>query len=319
MTLSRYADLVLLKLHLTDDASREEAKKYIRQRYEMIWNAFLWRDSLVEVLVPSDDTGTRKVILPSLVDRVVNVIWDRLPMSVESMQLFYQVESWRVNQTQQENPVKFGIVAPSAIAGPANGEQLTLSSSDPEASFSVSIRGIRGNDSVEELISISGTDPVTTVGTYDSVLSLSKDTESFPLLVTLSPSGTVVLQLFAHETSKAFQVVNLITVPRDAKSISILGKRVIKPLINDADSPELTGIDNALLAGAIGDMLEGQRQYGKAQTKFTECSQIVEQMTRLERQQSASTVRVIPDIYDYDSYRSDDGIGDGFMWKGESV
>jgi hypothetical protein len=69
--------------------------------------------------------------------------------------------------------------------------------------------------------------------------------------------------------------------------------------LGDSDSPCLRGIDNALLAYAEADMLERARQYGKAQSKFTEAGAMVEIMKDLERgQQQLSSVITPSDIGD---------------------
>jgi hypothetical protein len=92
--------------------------------------------------------------------------------------------------------------------------------------------------------------------------------------------------------------------PTSATALLIVGKRTLVPL-NGSDTPVLRGIDNALIAFVQSDMLEKQRQYGKAQAKVQEGAAMLDQMRKLENEQSARQSRVVPftepDANEYDS------------------
>lgn len=84
-------------------------------------------------------------------------------------------------------------------------------------------------------------------------------------------SGVHSLRLFPHPT---------VDTP-----LLIVGKRPC-PMLGDNDTPPLRTIDSALLAFAMGDMLERQRQYAKAQAKFQEAAAHLEQMRKVEGEQA---------------------------------
>lgn len=296
MTLGELADLVCTKIHRSDDQSVIEAKKYLRSRYEMIWNSNPWRDAMCEVLIPSVDVQ-RTIILPVIVDRVQNVLFDDRPIPTESMQFIYQVAAFRFGAPA--DPSVFVTLAPSALAASPGGSKLKLVSESESATGKASIRGLLGNDEVSETVTLTGTEDVLTSNDYDVVFQCSKASTAYGLSVKDEDDNTL-LSLRAPETHRSHQRIDLITIPQSEKTISVLGKRRIKPMIEDSDSPELTGIDNALLAFAIGDMWESQRQYGKAQIKFGEGSSMISQMADLERRQSASVIRLVPQAEDYD-------------------
>ena len=46
MTRGELVDLVCTKVHRVDNESVAEARKYVRSRYQIIWDTRLWRDSL---------------------------------------------------------------------------------------------------------------------------------------------------------------------------------------------------------------------------------------------------------------------------------
>jgi len=301
MTLGEIANLVCLKAHRNDDTALSEAKAYVRARYEMIWNAQLWRDSLCEVVIPANDVA-KEMILPAVVDRVLSIATDGSDLRCETLQVIYRVDPSRFDAGAR-SPVDFVILPPSAISSPPNGAQLKFTADSPDAFGKVSIRGMHGDEDYSETLTLNGLNYVFTVYPYDVVFSLSKESAGYGMAV-YDELDFKVLDLPPALTSQAFQRISLLNAPDRQRPMRLLAKRRIKPLIEDSDSPELTGIDNALIAAALGDLLEAMRQYGKAQAKFQESGEFVRQMARLEREQSAGVARIIPagGCADYDPY-----------------
>jgi len=93
-----------------------------------------------------------------------------------------------------------------------------------------------------------------------------------------------------------------VPVPKDDGSVFVLGKLKWVEL-SDSATPALNGIDNALLAFVEGDMLERERQYGKAQIKFTEAASHIQIMRDMEKGQRQSISRIIPYTYDLYNFR----------------
>jgi hypothetical protein len=93
-----------------------------------------------------------------------------------------------------------------------------------------------------------------------------------------------------------------VPVPKSAGSVFVLGKLKWVEL-GDSDTPPLSGIDNALLAFAEGDMWERERQMSKAQVKFTEAASHLQIMRDMEKGQRQSISRIIPYVYDSYSFR----------------
>lgn len=77
-------------------------------------------------------------------------------------------------------------------------------------------------------------------------------------------------------------------------TLQVVGKRTLILLNGDTEVPVLRNIDNALIAFAMGDLLERQRQYAKAQAKFQEAGAHLEMMKTLEAQQTAAPRRARP-------------------------
>lgn len=76
--------------------------------------------------------------------------------------------------------------------------------------------------------------------------------------------------------------------PAASKSLlfHVFGKRKCPALCNDDGVSILRNCDNAIIAFAMGDMLERLRQFAKAQAKFAEAKELLEQAKSVERDQA---------------------------------
>lgn len=91
------------------------------------------------------------------------------------------------------------------------------------------------------------------------------------------------------------RMIRFFPIPSQNTAMLVFGKRALVQLNADTDMPVLRNIDNALIAYATGDMLERQRQYGKAQAKFQEASAHLDLMRRIETEQAGRVQRVVPE------------------------
>jgi hypothetical protein len=73
MTLDDYVDVICMKMHRTDDASRAEARTYVRARYRTICEAAPWRDLTEVGALPLG--GSQETILPHIVGTVIACRW----------------------------------------------------------------------------------------------------------------------------------------------------------------------------------------------------------------------------------------------------
>jgi hypothetical protein len=256
----------------------------------MLWDSRPWRDSLALLTVTAP--AAQVLILPQIVGRVLSARWgDNSTLQVESLGSMFLLDPGKFETIGE--PATFSLIAPSAVAVEPDGQKLSMTSSDPATEATVTVRGMLGTSEKTEQITLSGTGSVQTVNDYDEVLLLSKGSTSVDLTVT-NEDGDTLLFLDTWETSRSHQRLHFHGTPAAAENLLILYKRKIRPLVEESDGTELTGLDNALLASAIADMLEGQRQYAKAQLKAGEASQLAAAAADLEVHQSASSIRIIP-------------------------
>ena len=90
MTKSNIANYVGEKVHSTDDDSQAVFKTFVDRRYEMIWNAELWRESLgtMDTTVTS---GNSVVSLSSMMDFPVSAYWDEREITPVDYQRVFQI------------------------------------------------------------------------------------------------------------------------------------------------------------------------------------------------------------------------------------
>jgi len=80
--------------------------------------------------------------------------------------------------------------------------------------------------------------------------------------------------------------ITVYPTPDTDTTFLIYGKRICPALTDDGDVSILRNCDNAIIAFAMGDMLERQRQYGKAQAKFQEAAEHLKGAKALETEQA---------------------------------
>lgn len=311
MTLGDMIDLVCTKMHRVDVPSRDEARKYIKARYQTIYESRPWRD--VTGVVGVQLNATQTAILPHLVDRVISCRWGQnITLRNEALWTIIEMDPARFDQVG--DPLSYSIMSPSGVRREPGGNQLSLLTGQPTPNMIVSIYGSYLGEESEERVNIAGEAPVLTGHSYDEVFSLSTMDETHDLSVHRADDNSQILFLRADERERRHQRLHFHSTPQNGATALILYKRVFRPLTNDNDAPEIAGIDQALLAFAISDMLEAQRHYSKAAAKIAEASALVSTMADLERHQSAHVVRIIPWVQESDDIRMGAGVTKGYWW-----
>jgi len=108
-----------------------------------------------------------------------------------------------------------------------------------------------------------------------------------------TPSG-VTLQAGVVNVPKR-QRIRLVEIPTAEVAIRVLGKRYAPSFTADNDEPGISGMENCLIAFALGDMLERDESYTEASAKFEEAMELLKQLKKIEVAQQAHNCRVIPE------------------------
>lgn len=295
MTLSEYVDLVCTKMHRTDSASLENCKKYIRLRYKTIYDSRAWRDT--QIPLGTTFAAEQVKILPYIVDTVIGCRWGtNIKLNNDQLWTVLTIDPSRFNEVG--DPVSYSIISPSGVLLSPGGSKINIQTTDSSPNFRVSIYGTKSNEEVSETISITGSSAVESVNQYDEIFVLSKSDKNHNISVRRTDTSAQILYLKSYEQERKHQRIHFHSTPINSSPAIVLCKKKMNPLRNDEDAPELSGIDTALLAYAMADMLEDQRHYSKAVSKFQEAALAEKMMVEMEKEQSENTVRVIP--YDGD-------------------
>ena len=209
MTLIEIATQVCETQEVTDSQTLEKAKRFVKNRFKMIWNRALWRQSRIPAFVECP-AGITDIVLPPSFDQVTGA---------------------RLSSDESQELLPYG----------------------DEFAFQT------------------------------SPFSLFEKPDS-PRYFQQLPKVAGVLS------------VRILPVPAHHCTIEFVGKSKC-PDLGESDEPQISGIDEALLAYVNGDMLEWLRQYSKAQVKFQEGRAHLENMLSIECQQSARSMRFIPMPY----------------------
>lgn len=114
------------------------------------------------------------------------------------------------------------------------------------------------------------------------------------------PSGVTMA---ATETNaKRRQRIRLIEIPTTEQTIRVLGKRICPTFSADNDEAAINGSDNLIIALGTSDMLQRERQYGKARELQEEAKVLMGELKKLEVVQQVHHHRIIPECGFGDDY-----------------
>ena len=122
MTKSNIANYVGEKVHSTDDDSQAVFKTFVDRRYEMIWNAELWRESLGTVS-QTVASGVDTVSLSTTMDFPVSAYWDEREITPVDYQRVFQMNPALLAETG--TPTDF-IVLPKVTSASGTYSQIKL-------------------------------------------------------------------------------------------------------------------------------------------------------------------------------------------------
>lgn len=306
MTLIEMADLVCEKVNKTDDDSLALCKKFIRRRYQLIYDSYLWKDSLDIASISNNSNypygPTNLPIMPRWMERVVAVReGGDTNLTVEEQTLFFKKDPALYGRVgtcagfHQVRPYWWSEYDPStdlyfqSVAGGDDGKKVYVRDNDTGVRLSANlVSTLRASISTEDM-----TDPY-----------ISKDVTSGSVVLFRESGGTEVT-MASFETHLRYERIRLIDDPGEEVELLILGKRRIVNLEFDSDAPIIQNIDDAIIAHAQADMLERARQYAKASEKRQEANAQVAKAIDLETNQSARVVVICPASY-HDISNGDD-------------
>ena len=110
MTKDSITNLVCSKVGKTDTTSVTNCGNYVEQRYQMIWDSFLWTESK-KTVVQSLVAGTNTITVDSTIELVTEVIWDTYPLRNIDIESLYRTKP---NWTAQNGAPIYYICKPKS-------------------------------------------------------------------------------------------------------------------------------------------------------------------------------------------------------------
>lgn len=292
MTLSEMSDFVCSKVNKTDAASISLCKGYLRSRYEVIYDSALWKDTLMMINIAAT---SHQITIPFAIEHVVALRWNKTEILPVDASMLFRIDPEIFERSG--TPTRFSSLIPVGVNILPVSETIRLvSSSSSDTAVNVLIRGELAGVEQIEILTLNGITPVTSARSWDLIYTLSKGATLGTITVTGVTSGNTLVTLWDVERERKHARIRLHEKPQDiSQNLLILGKRRIRKLTHDLDTPLIRNIDNALIAFATSDMLERERQYGKAQLKIQEGAALLDQAKALHTMQAASGGQLIPD------------------------
>lgn len=317
MTLGDMADFVCAKVRQRDTTSRARCKQFIRQRYEMLWNDELWKDSLFRLEFSFDmDPAAEQADLPfaNFFSRDAG-IW-HLPPTVDRILALRRTEqgvgvadNFRFYRETIDAFAETGAPVAFTTEGPAFAD-LRGKLAEVQAASGITVRFVDGAadsqatarmvyldmDGEEQVLDIAQA----TIGSLDDIipqviLSVTKPTSQSAFEISLA--GDVIFTLSASQTAgKRYPRIQLLPMPTVTTDFKALVKRKPPVLSDDNDELALRGADNCVMEYAQADMLEYGRQYSKAQAKRADADRLLVDFKKLEVVQEANHCQIVPEV-----------------------
>ena len=211
------------------------------------------------------------------------------------------------------NSAQFSVIDSSGINfNPNYGGIEFLSSDSADNGKQITIVGeLAGQELTLQKETVTLSSSTITTESWSAVHSLSKETTTGHVQVRNPSVASDYFFWPEWENVSKFQRVKFFDRPKynaaSPVNLYIVGKKKIKPMVSNYDTPMVAGIDNVLIHFATGDMLKRSRQFGKAQLEIQQANGLMQVARDQENNQSAKEVRLIPDAYGMGYTRNDFG------------
>jgi hypothetical protein len=256
------------KIGLTDATTLDLLASFAEQRYRMMCEQANWKDLLVlwSTTVPA---GAAEVILPHQIGRWLAARYghtnllpiDQLVIFAQDPELF----------DRSGPPRRVAQLSSVGLRVQPTSERLTLvSSNSGDTAKTVSIVGELAGAEIRERITLSGTTPVQTAGSFDRVYQLTKELTAGTVTVSGFTSAATLGHLASDEQERQHIRLRLLETPTESIALTVLGKRTPPPMSGDADAPAIRGLDAAWEAFVMADAYEWMRQGDDAAAKIEE-------------------------------------------------
>jgi hypothetical protein len=285
-------------------------QEFLRRNYQAMYDINLWPESIIVFGMPESE----QVILPEYVDKVLGVRGrDKLMLQTAQPQLILGISPSSFDEIG--TPIAYSILTSVGLSVLPAFEQLDFVSSSPlDVGKKVFIRGESAGNELTETLTLNGTVSVPTIYQYDVPLTVAKEKTVGDVLVHGHITTFLYETLLAPEKERKHVRVWLLNPPQTSTDtptcheILFIAKRRIKPLLNDQDTPIITGCQQVLIAAAAADLFSRLGKPDDATTQRAKADASSKILTQLNTDQSSYSPRFVPRAEPY-AFANDGGWG----------
>lgn len=310
MNLIELATTVCTSTRSKDDDAVADCKMFLNNRYQMIWEGELWRDSLstwsgrlgaqsgdtVDVGNDWESNAEGYYLFPSIVSRVIAIRTAGKSLDASGVDRMFSIDPDAFARTG--TPVDYHWLSPALwVNSTSKAVRLFVTDNNDIGTVvtvtHVTLDGVRRTDS----IAISTKYP--TVGSLLPIVPaiierVTKSTTSANILVS---AATGPFTITGEPTATAVLPrprIRFLPKPAQAMTFEALIKKQPSQLVSNYDSPELRGVDRCLMAFAEGDMLRRARRFNQANELYAEAAALLKQLKDEATWQEETSVRITP-------------------------
>lgn len=274
-------------------------KDFLRRNYQAIYDACNWAEATVMANVNSDGS---EIVLPFYFDRLLSIRGNVNlgQLSIVQPQLYFGIAPSIFEQTGAA--IGFSYLTPVGVATlPPTREKMSFVSSSTSDKTSVFVMGESAGEEVSETVVLNGTTAVQTASLYDTPLTIAKNITVGDVTVSGVTSSAVLVKILAGERERKHMRIWLQPTPPATVCLA-LGKRRIKPLVQDEDTPLLRDIQGALIAAASADMFSKVGDKDAAVAARSQADAALKTLVNLETEQGAFSACVVPEVDRYQPF-----------------
>lgn len=310
MNLIDLATTVCTTVRAKDDDAVSDCKRFLNNRYQMIWEGELWRDSLStwsgRLASSSSDTvdlgndwesnAEGYYLMPPIVSRILAIRTAGKSLDASGIDRMFSIDPDAFARTG--NPVDYHTLSPALWVNVASKPVRLFVVSNNDIGTSVSVTYVT-------LDGIRRTDTISIATKYPTVSSqlpavpaiierVTKPTTSDNILVSASTGPFTITGGPTDTTIFPRARIRFLPKPSAAMTFEALIKKQPSQLVADYDCPELRGVDRCLMAFAEGDMLRRARRYNQANELYTEAAALLTALRNEATWQEETSVRITP-------------------------
>jgi hypothetical protein len=294
-----------------DQETQDFARKAIRLRYQLLYGAHSWQESIRAYSISLNATDT--FFLP--IDAEL-IVW--VTPSIGGLRyppLVYREADWiehhagRSPYAGASGAVPLYFYRAPNLALPTTSPGVLNFTVKDTAAISLYIAGsdASGNPLAEKL-SVNTTDPSNparpvSTNSYSLVRTLSKTLSTYPVTVTAQDGTIAVMEPGASDL--VFTCGVIWPLPSGSVDLSVGAKLRADILSDDMSVPRISRLWNALIAFTTASLYKRQRQLAKAQSENADAMQMVQAAVGEEKNQAAFSQQTVPVIYDGNFLPSD--------------